>query len=166
MKNFLYSSYNDIDNSDSNLNAFINKYYTEKQSTKQYNAYKKLLHKTYKDKEEIGYDIEELSKVSGYRMKLLRLNNKNNITFVCSMSTKKQNDEVETNNKNGDKSSDVITNKDNSNNAKSACKHRIRFEGDSSDILFKCLKVHNHAPTETEEVSLIIIKNEYIVIYY
>lgn len=140
MKTFLYSSYKDIGNSDSALTGFIDKYYNKNQASKQYRAYKKLIHKTYKDKEEIGFDIEELCKVSGYRMKLLRLNNKNNITFVCTNPSKKKTE-------NGEEATEE---KDN----KAACKNRIRFEVNCSDIAFKSLKVHNHAPTEVEEVSM------------
>lgn len=65
----------------------ITEYFPEDKRREQFEAYSRISSKIFKCKEEIGADMDRLSKITKYNLKYLRSNNPDNLTFSCSCSS-------------------------------------------------------------------------------
>lgn len=174
MLNRIIPSHMEIEESKIKVRPFIRSYYLESERENQFRSYSKIMNNTYKSKEELGYNIEEFIKESRYNLKLLRLEKKSNITYVCSCSSKGKHDnnntdslEVDTRNQQSSDNATYIGEINSSiarrersvkRHNQESCKFRIKFEVEETGyIIFKGIQVHNHNPNQFEKVSLYIL---------
>ena len=154
-------SHLEIEESKQILSPFIKANYNEMERPNQFKLNMRIMNKIYKNKEEIGYEMEKYAAESRYNLKLLRLKNRSNVTFVCSCSCKGKT-ETDTNLKdekdqklnNLKQSKSSIQTKYRRENLNS-CLFRIKFEYNQiGEFVFNGLKVHNHNPYTVDAVSI------------
>ncbi len=166
LKKILPSS-KEIDESKIKLKPFINNYYGEHERENQFKSYSRIINTTYKDKEELGFEIEEFIKESRYSLKLVRLKNKLNVTYACSCSSKGKHGSNDSESIENDSNMEVTSSKEDlltlknkkerkiKRNNQDSCTFRIRFEHvPKGYIVFKGIQLHNHSPTNYKKVSL------------
>lgn len=132
MYNNHYQTFADIPDNEKyidNLKAQLKLYIPKTNQSNVFEKYKKIMKTRYFDRGLICNDIEDLSINEGYNLKLIRLENKNNLTFTCSCSSKHYKKYNNENNVNK-----LLSNKNSKLNSSDSQKLSNNFTNTISDI--------------------------------